>query len=144
MCKHVVLSQKLKTWSCVTVFLHCFPSPLFQATRTKCADDSMPRIGCLWQLVIHLQCMHSTNVFKCKREPKDFKGFVRFAHKFYFTPGGVSMCLKVWKNSKWIDDQPWKADISLTTYPSAFWSPEAHSAGYCLPHPPTSIIQFIF
>lgn len=65
------------------MFLHCFPSPLFQATYMKYVDGSMLRVGCLRQLPTHWQYVHSTNISKCKREPKGVKGFIRFAHELY-------------------------------------------------------------
>lgn len=86
------------------MFLHCFPSPLFQATYMKYVDRSMLRIGCLRQLLMHWQYVHSTNISKCKREPKDFKGFIRFAHELYFLQEvfpSLKKKISVFKPNRW-------------------------------------------
>lgn len=90
----------------------------------KYVDRSMLRIGCLRQLPMHWQYVHSTNISKCKREPKDFKGFIRFAHELYFLQEVFpSLKKKISVFSNQIGDQPQKADTLLTT----FISPEGHS-----------------
>jgi len=138
-CKHVLLSQKLKIQSLGSLFLHCFPSPLFQAMYTKYVDRSMLRIGCLRQLAAHWQHMHSTNIPKYW-EPKDFKGFMRFAYKSCFLQAALPCVLRFEKNiscsqTKWMIS-PEKQTLHWP-HTSTFWSPEGHSGNCCTSFLPT-------